>query len=202
MLKVIRIFVLFIAVALSGLLLLGDNQCLAASEFSGKIGVLVKNAEAYSRQGNHSMALALYNQAIHLQPSNTGLYYRRAAMFGRYGDYLSAVNDLTRVIRADERNKKRKFPAARKFRAECFATLGLLEKAVAEYKLILRLNPKSGKLWYYLAETYAYMQRQDLAMSAIQKGLATKTHWSGNLIGLQARISTGEKISLHRPFSN
>ncbi len=200
MLKVTRAFVLFIAVALS-VLLLGGNQCLA-SEFSGKIGVLVKNAEAHSRQGNHSMALSLYNQAIRMQPSNSGLYYRRAAMFGRYGDYSSAINDLTRVIRADERNNKRKFPAARKFRAECFASLGLLQKAVAEYRFILRLNPRSGKLWYYLAETYAYMQKQDLAMSAIQKGLATKSHWSGNLKGLHARISTGQKISLHRPFSN
>jgi tetratricopeptide (TPR) repeat protein len=191
--------VFLMAVAL--LPLLGCKVCMAA-DYSGQLGALIKNAETYSRQGDYANALLMYDSAIKIAPADPQLYYRRAAVYGRSGNYMSAINDLTQVIDADERNSKLRFPGARKFRAECFAVLGLPQKAVEDYTVLLRKNPSSGKLWHYLAEVYAVMHRNDLALKAIERGLATNSHWSSKLKGLQRRIMTGEKISLHRPFSN
>ena len=173
-----------------------------AADYRGQVGVLLKNAETYSREGDYARALQMYNRAIEVAPGEPGLHYRRAYVYGRSGHYMSAINDLTMVIQADENNAKLKFPAARKFRAECYAVSGLLSKAVEDYTFLLRKNPGSGKLWHYLAEVFAVMQRRDLALKAIERGLATNTHWNGKLKALQGRIMAGQKITLHPPFSN
>jgi tetratricopeptide (TPR) repeat protein len=193
-------FVLFLIAM--GLLLPFDGKICEAADYNGQLGALIKNAETYSRQGDYAKALLMYNRAIKIAPDDPLLYYRRAAVYGRSGNYMSAINDLTLVINADEKNSKTRFPGARKFRAECFAVSGLPQKAVEDYTVLLRKNPSSGKLWYYLAEVFAVMHRNDLALEAIKRGLTTNSHWSGKLKGLQRRIMTGEKITLHPPFSN
>jgi len=201
--RTISILMVFL-MAMALLPLFGGKVCMAA-DYSGQLGALIKNAETYSRQGDYANALLIYNRAIKIAPADPQLYYRRAAVYGRSGNYMSAINDLTQVINADQRNSKLRFPAARKFRAECFASAGYLQKAAEEYIALLRRNPRSkgaGKIWYYLAEVYAVMQRNDLAIEATQRGIATGSHWVGKLKGLQRRIMTGEKISLHPPFSN
>lgn len=180
---------------------LADKICMA-EDYSEQVGVLIKHAETYSRQGDYVKALSMYNRAIKIAPAEPVLYYRRAAVYGRSGSYMSAINDLTQVIAADERNPKLRFPAARKFRAECFAVSGFTQKALEDYTALLRKNPRSGKLWYYIAEVYAVVHRNDLALEAIKRGLATDSHWSGKLKGLQRRIMTGERVTLHKPFTN
>lgn len=179
-----------------------DGQTCQAASYSGKVGFLVKSAENYSNQGNHVMASMMYDQAVRMQPGDLELYYRRAASYGRAGYYQNAINDLSRVISSDEMSAKRRFPSARKFRAECYAKTGLMQKAVNDYKVCLERNPNSGKILYYLAELYAVMQRKDLALSTIEKGLKTNSHWVGKIKVLQTRILNGEQINLHAPFSN
>lgn len=197
--KLSKLLTVAITVTASSALIV--QLCLAA-DYSGKVGYFVKNAETYTRQGNHPMAAMMYDQAVRMQPGDMQLYYQRAASYGRAGYYQNAIKDLSLVINNDEMSAKRRFPSARKFRAECYAMSGQLQKAVDDYKEMLQINPNSGKLWYYLAETYAVMQRSDLAISAISKGLATKSHWADKLKNLHTRIMIGEQIKLHAPFSN
>lgn len=183
---------------------LGSDLSLAA-DYNGEVQKLVNNAEANLKQGNLTMALGMYDRAIELKPGDVGLIYRRAWIHGRSGNYMGAIQDLTLVINADEKNPKRRYPAARKFRAECFASAGFLHKAAEEYIALLRRNPGSkgsGKIWYYLAEVYAVMHRKDLAIKAIQRGIATGSHWGAKCKGLEKRIMAGRKITLHPPFSN
>jgi predicted Zn-dependent protease len=80
--------------------------------------------------------------------------------------------------------------------------LGYYQKASEDYLVFLRRAPKDGKVWSYLVEAYALMKRSDLALAAINRGLATGSHWSGKLKELQMQIMMGQKITPHRPFSN
>jgi len=163
---------------------------------------LMRNAVTYSKQGNHMMALKLSEQAIKLEPTNIALIYQRASVWGRGGYYANAIKDLSQVIREDELAARKKFPAARKFRAECFVATGQMQKAVDDYNVLLRGNPQSGKIWYYMAETLAVMKRMDWALQAVERGIATGTHWSKNLETLKKEILSGQEITPHKPFSN
>lgn len=166
-----------------------------------RVKLLVQNGDAYSKQGNHLLAINMYDQAIRISPGDMGLYYRRAFIFGAAGQYGSAIKDLNRVIGQGKMGKGR-FPAAVRFRADCFMALGQMQRASEDYLAFLRKDPGDGKVWSYLVEAYALMGRSDLALQAVNKGLATGSHWSGRLKSLQMQILTGETITPHKPFSN
>jgi tetratricopeptide (TPR) repeat protein len=180
-------------------------QLCQAENYSGKVGYLVKCAENYTKQRNHGMALAMYSQAIRIQPGDLELYYRRAASYGRAGYYQNAIKDLTLVINSDEISGKMRYTSARKFRAECYSALGYYEKAIADYRYMLNAKESSAKIakiYYYLAELYAFIQRNDLAITTINSGLKIKSSWSVKLNELHKKIMTGQIIKLHLPFTN
>ena len=169
-----------------------------AANTNPQIEALVRNADIYSKQGNHVVALQLLDQAIRISPGDLGLYYKRAGMYGDAGHYVNAIKDLNQVINRGNN----KFPHAIRFRADCFMALGYYQKASEDYLAFLRKAPKDGKVWSYLVETYALMGRKQLALQTVNKGLATNSHWSGKLKKLQVQIMTGQKITPHKPFSN
>jgi tetratricopeptide (TPR) repeat protein len=172
------------------------------STVEGRAGEFVNAAEKYSKSGDHTNALRHILIASKMAPGDMELIYSRAAIYGRAGFYAQAVKDLSRVIREDEFLQKRRYPSARKFRAECLAILGQYVKSSADYQWLLKRHPGNGNIWYYLAELYAVMLRNDLALAAIDKGLSTKSHWKQRLKLLQKKIILGESVSLHAPFSN
>lgn len=174
-----------------------------AEAASGGVRGLIQTAEAYNKQGNPLMAAKLYDRAIRMAPGNLDLYYRRAFMWGNAGYYSAAIKDFSFVINRERKNQRKKFPNAARFRGDCYMALGYWESAVNDYITVLRILPKYGKVWFYLAETYALMGRTDLALQAINKGVAaTGTHWSKELKELQMKILQGEKIIPHKPLSN
>ena len=177
-------------------LLLTPKLCLPRSS-SDKVKTLLEKAEIYSRRGNHYMALKLCNTALNIQPRNMDIYYRQAFCFGRAGNYVNAIKDFTLVIKRDK-----SYSHAPRFRADCLVALGNYRGAVADYLTFLRKHPKDGKVWSYLAETYALMGRSDLALRAVNKGLATGSHWSPRLKRIRNKILTGQKVVPHKPFSN
>ena len=170
-----------------------------------KVQTLLSRAEHFSKKGNHQMALKFCNEAIKLQPNNLAGYYVRGIVFGRMEVYIDAIENFSLVIKKEERNNKLKFPAARKFRADCFLGLGIYKYAVKDYLIMLKRNPKSdssGKIWFYLAETYAVIGEKNAALSAIKKGCKTGSHWCDHMKILQQKILLGEKITPHKPLSN
>ncbi|NWH05027.1 tetratricopeptide repeat protein [Desulfobacter latus] len=165
-----------------------------------KVDYLIKN------KGNNQMALNLAlnlcNEAINLKPNNLAGYYSRGVVLGRMENYIGAIKNFSLVIQKNEKNKKSKFPAARKFRADCFLGLGIYKRAVKDYLIILKRSPKSGKIWCYLAETYAVMGEKNAALSAIKNGCKTGSHWCEKMKILQKKILLGKKIVPHKPLSN
>ncbi|OGR12568.1 MAG: hypothetical protein A2097_11975 [Desulfobacula sp. GWF2_41_7] len=171
-----------------------------------KVQLILAKAEDLSKnKGNHDLALKMCNEAIKMQSGYLEPYYRRAFVFGRKGDYVNAVKDFSIVIKNDEKNEKMKYPAARKFRADCFMGLGYMQKAVDDYSVMLKRDSKSngsGKIWYYYAEALALMNKTELAVNAIQQGCSTGSHWCEKMRILQKKILIGEEIKPHKPFSN
>ncbi len=156
-----------------------------------------KQADQYSRQkGKHFLAIAYINNAIKLQPKRADLYYKRAHILGRIGQYARAIKDFNRFVNS------RKYPHAIRFRADCFMALGMFQNAVNDYTVFLRGAPKDGKVWSYLTEALAFMGRRDLALDAARKGLKTGSHWSKRLSELRRKILSGESITPHKPLSN
>ena len=179
-----------------GCFVAGSDAC--AANRNPRIEALVRNADAYSKQGNSAVALQLYERAIRMSPGDLELYYRRAGVYGNAGHYVNAIKDLNQVINRGGG----KFPHAIRFRADCFMALGYYQQAVADYLAFLRSAPKDGKVWAYLVEAYAQMGQKQLALQAVNKGLATNSHWSDTLKKLRIQVMTGQRIKPHKPFSN
>lgn len=169
-----------------------------AANGNPRIDALVRNGNAYSKQGNHVVALQLYDQAIRMSPGDLDLYYKRAKVHGDAGHYINAIKDLNQVINQG----KGRYGHAVRFRADCFMALGYYQKAADDYQAFLRNAPKDGKVWSYLAETYALMGQKQRALQAVNMGIATNSHWSGKLKKLRMQIMTGQKLTPHKPFSN
>ncbi|MDY0263344.1 tetratricopeptide repeat protein [Syntrophotalea acetylenica] len=186
-----------------GLLALGAQSAMADA-LSDRTNALIKSADAYAKQGNIVAALQQYDKALSMRPGDLAIYYQRGLMFGRVGHYTSAINDFSLIIQREASSRRKRFPSARKYRAEGLVGLGQYQMAIEEYKAQLRQGSGAGngKIWYYLAETYALMHRNDLALDAIKRGLATGSHWSGKMENLRTKILTGQKIVPHKPFSN
>lgn len=162
-----------------------------------KVKEYVKKADQYSKQKYKKyIAVTYINKAIRIQPNDINLYYKRAQIFGRVGLYRYAIKAFTPFV------KRKKFSHAVRFRADCFLALGMYQQAVQDYTSFLRQAPDDGKVWSYLAETYAIMGKSNLALSAIKKGLATGSHWTGRLKKLQSKIIQGEPIVPHKALSN
>ena len=183
----------------------GQRDGLAAST-EQKIEALLNQAEKISQdRANHMTVLQLCNEAVRLQPREVGTYYKCGLILGRMGDYVSAVKNFSYVITNDGNGGRFKYPAARKFRADCFMGLGMLQNAIEDYSHIVKQNPKSdksGKIWFYLAEALTLANRKDLALNAIEQGCGTGSHWCERMRLLQGKILKGEKVVAHKPLSN
>jgi tetratricopeptide (TPR) repeat protein len=158
---------------------------------------LVAKAEQYSRQpGKGPLALSYMNKAIQLQPGNRDLYYRRAFVMGRMGAYAAAIQEFSRFV------NMRGYSHAIRFRADCFMALNDFERASKDYLAFLRNAPGDGKVWLYLAESLALMGDKRSALKAVEKGLASGSHWAEALEKMRIKILTNQMIKPHKPLSN
>ncbi|ACN15097.1 TPR-repeat containing protein [Desulforapulum autotrophicum HRM2] len=186
----------FTNISLILVLLLITNSNGFTKTLQEHVSVLTKKADESSKQGNHALAFTYINQAIKLQPKNYNLYYTRAFILGRAGQYSKAIKEFSRFVKND------KFSHAIRFRADCFLAINQLQKAANDYVMFLRFAPKDGKVWSYLVETLALMGNRKAALDAVNRGLSTNSHWSDRLTVLQKQIFSGQKIIPHKPLSN
>ena len=57
-------------------------------------------------------------------------------------------------------------------------------------------------MWYYYAELLWFIGNKGEALKAVNIGLKTGSHWVGKIKTLENKILSGERVKLHRPFSN
>jgi predicted Zn-dependent protease len=175
-------------------LLSNEVFCETRAEQANK---LARQAEHLSKKkGSHKPALQFINQAIKLQPQNLELYYHRAFILGRAGQYQAAAKEFSRFV------KNGRFGHAVRFRADCYMAIGQLGRAARDYMAFLKRSPEDGKVWSYLVEALALMGKNQDALQAANRGISTGSHWTKKLVSLRQQILTGEPIVPHRPFSN
>jgi tetratricopeptide (TPR) repeat protein len=127
--------------------------------------LLADRAQAYFAYGDPQHALADYNAAIKLDPSNASLYYDRAVVFAAQSNDPAALQDLNKAIGLNS-----KFAPALRLQAKIrgaggnhggaladVAALLLRAKvhsarhnysgALADYSEAIRLQPKNAVLW-------------------------------------------------------
>lgn len=194
-----RLVLIFVA-ALSGCLVLSVWVTNAKAEKGSpekarKVFDLAKSAYATK---DYDAAIRLASVAIDLCPDCGYSFYRfRGGLYCKVkADYLKAVEDFTKAIEQNDG------PAIYYLRGDALLALGYTELAIQDYKRCLERTPNDGKVWYYLARAYALNGRKDLALQAIEQGLATGTHHAGKLIRLREAIERGTPIPDHAPCSN
>lgn len=136
------------------------NRNLLQNEY--RYYLLADRARAYVAYGDPQRALADYDAAIKLNPSNAALYYNRAVVFAAQSDDHAALQDLNIAISLNS-----KFAPALLLRAKILhdhsgaladvPALLLRAKnhsarhdysgALADYSQAIRLQPKNAVLW-------------------------------------------------------
>jgi len=189
-----------VVVALAGTLLAG-NVLAQTGTVEQNVKILVAKANQCLRhESRKHLAVDYINRAVKLQPRNLQLYYKRAFIYGRLKYYTEAIKNLDFIVRSDPRALR--FPSALKYRAECYAAIGVYGKAVTDYRTLLKHSSESGKVWFYYAELLWFLGDRQQALKSIDKGLKVKTHWRSKLIALRKNVIAGQRVQLHTPFSN
>ena len=90
------------AILCSGWMLVGKTQTFNDSTISSEAA---QNADELMTQGkvqlereNYRQAIALFNQAIQLNPDNADFYYQRGSILGQLGDKTAAIRDFDSAI--------------------------------------------------------------------------------------------------------
>jgi tetratricopeptide (TPR) repeat protein len=91
---------------------------------------------AYDAKGLHDQALADYTKVIALNPDYGGGYNGRAWVYHEKGQNAQALPDAIRAVALAP------LPAHFETRGEIYEKLGQRDKAVADYRAALRLDPK------------------------------------------------------------
>lgn len=100
-------------------------------------------------------AVALFTQAIQLDPASAEAYYQRAAVYARRGSYEEAKADLKRVIKLDPRHFE-----SHRLIDWLLARHGAWDEIIAYWDRFIALEPNSAPA--YLERAGAYRHRGDM----------------------------------------
>src|SRR5271166_5902962 len=93
--------------------------------------------DTHIERGEYDQALAVYTEAIRLNPNDAMAFNERAFVYDKKGDYDRAIADSTEAIRLNP-----KFAKAFNNRGFAYKNKGDYERAIADYTEAIRLNPK------------------------------------------------------------
>ena len=108
----------------------------------------------WKRKGDFDRAVADFSQAIELDPKSAMAYANRGDAWDEKGDRERALADL----RAGDQSSIRTTPApSRSAGLSSIATKGDLDRAIADYAEIIRIDPKSDDA--YMRRSEAWLRR-------------------------------------------
>ncbi|XP_028413242.1 uncharacterized protein LOC114536089 isoform X2 [Dendronephthya gigantea] len=145
---------------------------------SNIVKVFLSKAEIYKKQGDSTMAILNYSQAIKLNPGDADVYYNRAALFLDKGDVVLALEDYKKASELQPSRTDAMFyigkynfnqnhwPAAVKcftamlkqdpldakaylFRGKAFAKQGIFKPALKDLSSALHLDPRSSEAFFH-----------------------------------------------------
>ena len=99
-------------------------------------------ARSKGKLGQHTAAIADFDLAIRLDPSDGTAYDNRGLAQGKLGQYFSAIDDFDAGIRLDPNDA-----AAYGNRGNAKAYLGQHIAAISDYDVAIRLDPKYARAY-------------------------------------------------------
>ncbi|PHS15749.1 MAG: hypothetical protein COA78_04720 [Blastopirellula sp.] len=135
---------------------------------------LSSRASAFAVLGRFEDALADYNKAIDLDPDDPINYQNRGKMRFNQQEYLIAVNDFTTAIKIVESSSKDEKEKSYLYadRAEAYEEAEQFQQAIADYILILSIDPKNVNSLTRIGLIYQTLEDYQTALSIFTQALS------------------------------
>ena len=115
---------------------------------------------AYSKNGEHTRAIAAFNKAVKLEPHFAEAYYNRGAAYAKKGDFDSAISDYTEVIK-----RKPELAMAYNNRGIVYANKRYFDNAINDYTEAIKLDTHFAEAYYNRGIAYAKKHDFDNAIN-------------------------------------
>ncbi len=139
-------------VVLESLVALDKNDARAAADL----------AAAYAAHSRFADAERLFTQALSISPQNVSALVGLGNLDFKSDRYEHAVDVLTRAIRLDPQTYE---PFV--LRARAYSRLYKYPDALADFQTALQLGARDPEIYYYLAQTYRAMGREEDSQRAL-----------------------------------
>ena len=135
--------------------------------------------------GEYDDAIADYNEAIRLDPSNADAHRGRGNAYYSKGEYDRAISDYNEAIRLNPAD-----PHAHSWRGGAYRRKLDYDRAIADYSEAIRLNPSAGHAYTERAETYAQKGDYDRAITDYGEAIRIfkRAFWVGRVIIERGRL--------------
>lgn len=100
-------------------------------ESTQSVGKLRSLGEQAMSELRFDDAVSYYTQAIELEPSNAGNYFKLYRVHNRMKNYVSALKDITKACEVDPQQAEYRF-----YKAKLLVSLGRCDEALEQYKAI------------------------------------------------------------------
>jgi tetratricopeptide (TPR) repeat protein len=157
--------------------LLKQNKRVEARKFAEKaicadasnIEALLIMADCYTKDGNLTEALAVYNDIISLDRANPEAHNNSGVILHKLDRLLDALDSYDRAIALEPH-----FPDAYNNRANVLRDLRHFEEAIRDYAKALALNPNQASAWLGRGNVHCEYRRFEEALSDFGKAISLK----------------------------
>lgn len=140
-----------------------------------------KRALKEARQGNHGLAIAIYDELIGCNPHNASDYNNRGLAHFQSGQYEEAIADYNRAIALNPN-----LDSVYNNRANYYACRGLLLEAILDYDIAIDLNPGNVRAWINQGITFRELKMYERSIECFDAAL-TFERLEGNVYAERGR---------------
>ena len=146
-----------------------------------RLDKLFHEAVSLQRRGDLQGAEKIYRDILRLDKKNPDALHLIGLIYYQRNDLKSATRKISAAL------KRRRDPIFHYNLAKCYADMGEQEKAVAQYRAVLRLQPNNRQALDNLARCYERLQQTDAAAECYRRLLKLKPD-AASVIGDLARL--------------
>jgi tetratricopeptide (TPR) repeat protein len=158
----------------------------ALADYTRMIALDPKQADGWNSRGNlyhelgeYDKAIADYTQCIPLSPANYGTYWsNRGISYYEKGDLEAALADLTKSIECWAEPESTSW--ARRYRGLVLRKMGELDKALDDFKLAAKYDPRDDDAFYQAGSIYFLREDYNKAIKWFSKAIKLRDSSADN----------------------